>query len=523
MASFLLSYLLHSTVVFGIVLLVTGLPKLNRASVRDVLYKVALITSVCTALFQQIALPVIWITPIALETPAPNISPVMNGDGVAVPQTATDLYPQRGTLQTEAVKQNVSVLSLMMWLLFGSSFILVMLRFGHAFILLRNLLCTAKPVKDECLTVILKHQKARRANVNMLSSKAITTPLALGRRTILLPASLQTSLSQSEIENVLLHEYAHLKRYDPLWNTALSFLVHVFFFQPLNFLVLRSWRQASEELCDAYAVGITSDPKSLAHCLLVMARQQNQGPHILTSGIAQKTRVQKTHLSQRITALLNRKEQHMKRFPLALLALFPITISFMMPMITVAQTTGNKVIIDAGHGGIDPGVTGFVQESEVVLQVAEKLKEVLESQGVTVIMTREDNQSYPSLVDRVAQITEDTKLLVSIHANSGLSANQEGIETWIARESSLQITGSTLKTPKFARDVHSELIRATGAKDRGLRSNDFYIVRNSSVPAVLINIGFVSSKEESLKLASESYQQTLAEAMATAIVNYFEQ
>jgi N-acetylmuramoyl-L-alanine amidase len=209
------------------------------------------------------------------------------------------------------------------------------------------------------------------------------------------------------------------------------------------------------------------------------------------------------------------------------------------------------VVIDAGHGAHDPGtVSAYAEEKAVVLAVAQKLKAYLEAQGIQVIMTRADD-TFLELSERAAFATPDINMFVSIHANSAVQS-ASGIETWvfgqslepenlaraieengggaegealtqeaqyvaqgIYRESQLQYSRDLAST------VQSKLIVATGAKDRGVKQAEYYVIRNARSPAILVETGFVSNAEEGTKLSSNDYQDTLARAIAEGIVQFF--
>ena len=225
----------------------------------------------------------------------------------------------------------------------------------------------------------------------------------------------------------------------------------------------------------------------------------------------------------------------------------------------VAQAPGAQrkvVLIDPGHGGKDPGTSQHATEKTVVLSVALKVKAYLEAYGIQVQMTR-DGDTYPSLEERANAATPDINLFVSIHANAG-PTQASGIETWIFGEPlnpdliaqairengggeegqartqealsvAQDITGMVFRENQLAYSeslaelVQSKMVAATGAKDRGVRRNAFYVIRNARSPAILIETGFVSNPDEGSRLATDSYQDTLARAIAEGIAQFLNQ
>ena len=229
------------------------------------------------------------------------------------------------------------------------------------------------------------------------------------------------------------------------------------------------------------------------------------------------------------------------------------------PARPVAQTGPRRytVVLDAGHGGRDPGaVAAWGSEAEIVLAVTLQLKGLLEARGVQVIVTRDDD-TYLSLPQRSTFATTDRNLFVSLHANAADNANANGIETWVfgqpldpslielaivengggdigaartAEAASIagDIAGDILRETQLnyslalANVVQERLVGATGANDRGVRQNLFYVIRNSRIPAILVEIGFVSHAEEGRRLVEASYQDTLATALADGIMEFLE-
>jgi N-acetylmuramoyl-L-alanine amidase len=214
------------------------------------------------------------------------------------------------------------------------------------------------------------------------------------------------------------------------------------------------------------------------------------------------------------------------------------------------------VLIDPGHGGRDPGtLSDWAVEKEVVLSISLKVKAYLEAYGIQVKMTRSDD-TFPELEERANLATTDINLFVSIHANAAGATKAHGIETWVFGEPlndellaqairengggaegqartqealsvAQGITKSILGETQLAYSqdladiVQGKMVAATGAQDRGVRQNSFYVLRNAQSPAILIETGFVSNAEEGQRLATNDYQDTLAKAIAEGIVQFF--
>jgi N-acetylmuramoyl-L-alanine amidase len=194
------------------------------------------------------------------------------------------------------------------------------------------------------------------------------------------------------------------------------------------------------------------------------------------------------------------------------------------------------VVLDPGHGGEDSGaMCGGVMEKDLTLDVARRVDHLLDSQGIATLMTR-IGDSYVSLADRAAFGNRvNDSIFVSIHFNEDNKPVASGVETYYAEH---QIaSGSTLASwlPFFSRAASSSpkpesqslasfiqeaLVARTRSVDRGTQARQFFVIANVTSPAVLIEGGFITNKDELSKLASEDYREQLAAAVADGILRY---
>jgi N-acetylmuramoyl-L-alanine amidase len=187
------------------------------------------------------------------------------------------------------------------------------------------------------------------------------------------------------------------------------------------------------------------------------------------------------------------------------------------------NVTGNVlkdriIVVDAGHGGKDPGTIGSnTNEKTIVLSVAQKLKEKLESAGAKVIMTRDDD-TFISLEGRVEIAKKNhAELFISIHVNSASSNKANGAETYYDTSTNPKGYESYL----LAKEIQSQIVNNAKMYDRGVKDNRFYVIRNNTVPSVLIELGFISNESDAAKLTSSSYQDIFAESIYQGIVQYY--
>lgn len=171
-----------------------------------------------------------------------------------------------------------------------------------------------------------------------------------------------------------------------------------------------------------------------------------------------------------------------------------------------------RIVIDAGHGGSDSGACKWgYYEKDVNIGIALKLGEKLKEKGIKVIYTR-NKDAFISLQNRCRiSNREEADIFVSIHCNSAANTNATGIETW-------KYKGIGGITKRLAENVQSELIAATGAKNRGVKEGTFYVLKYTSAPAVLIETGFISNETERKKLFTDDYQNKIASAICSAIL-----
>ena len=171
------------------------------------------------------------------------------------------------------------------------------------------------------------------------------------------------------------------------------------------------------------------------------------------------------------------------------------------------------VVLDPGHGGNDPGaVVGEAQEKDINLAIALLVREQLEEQeGITVLMTR-DQDVYPSLTDRADFANqEQADLFVSIHANSLEDNSYAGIFTFYHPDKR--------SSRAFAKAIQASVTAASGGLDRGVRSEDYAVLRETDMPAVLVETGFMTCPEELALLLDTDYQKLLAQGIAQGILD----
>jgi len=223
------------------------------------------------------------------------------------------------------------------------------------------------------------------------------------------------------------------------------------------------------------------------------------------------------------------------------------------------------VVIDPGHGGPDPGAVGYVKEKVITLDIALRVKKVLESKGIEVVLTRDgdydlapksvknfDERKLLDLNQRAQMTNGNRNLFVSIHVNSaerpargievyylgktldprilalaiaengggelGERLTQKAQSTAEAALADLIAQGNLQFSARLADEILKQLIARTGTKNRGVHSAPFYVLRYARIPAVLVEVGFANHPTEGRLLARADYRQKLAEGIAAGIL-----
>jgi N-acetylmuramoyl-L-alanine amidase len=194
------------------------------------------------------------------------------------------------------------------------------------------------------------------------------------------------------------------------------------------------------------------------------------------------------------------------------------------------------VVIDPGHGGLDSGTmkAGMV-EKDLTLDVARRAERLIQSRGLVTMLTRADD-SYISLSARATIANEQPNcIFISIHFDEAGRPAATGIETYYAaRQVSIperlmswlpflqkaSLESASSESQSLASFIQEELVAHTQAMNRGTRPQQFFVIANVRHPAVLVEGGFLTNKEDVSKLATENYREQIAAAISDGVVRY---
>lgn len=176
------------------------------------------------------------------------------------------------------------------------------------------------------------------------------------------------------------------------------------------------------------------------------------------------------------------------------------------------------ILVDAGHGGSDPGaVSQGVTEKSIVIKVAKLVEQKLKNAGASVIMSRAGD-TYPSLKDRVAlSKSTNSELFVSIHVNATTSSKVTGTETFY----NLSSNDNGAESKVLATKIQSEIIKNADMNSRGIKEGEFYVIKQMEIPSVLVELGFITNQQDLNKLVNDKYIEIYAQSIFNGIRDYY--
>lgn len=358
---------------------------------------------------------------------------------------------------------------------------------------------------------------------------------------IYLPHDLGSRLQADQLEHVLLHELAHYQRKDLLCNLGALLAIILHWFNPLVWLAVREMRHDREIAADTYVMEVLGESAVIPYgnTLITLARVLPHGYDAFNrAGFRDSDR----QMERRIIMLKRFKKGSYKLPALALLSFIIMGGLFLTvtgsvkpdadPALSVSQATvhgktkGMLVVIDAGHGGEDWGAThpGFsdeltpveVKEKDINLQIALRTSDLLQKQGIKVVMTREDD-TYISLEQRAALANEhQARLLVSIHCGADFDSSPNGTRT-IYCDGAVK-ADQAVSDQQLARIVQDCLVKELETADLGLTNiRRAKILEQTSMPAVIAHVAYITHEAERDKLQSDAFRNKAAQAIGAGI------
>lgn len=191
-------------------------------------------------------------------------------------------------------------------------------------------------------------------------------------------------------------------------------------------------------------------------------------------------------------------------------------------VISPKEKYANILVLDAGHGGKDQGASGNGQiEKNLTLDIVSKIIKLAEKDNTIKIYATRTEDTYPSFDDRTNMANEVGDIFISVHINSaGFNTNAKGTEVYHLNPND---TGTGLTSGKLAEKLQAKLLKHLGSYDRGVKTNNYIVLRQSNIPASLCEIGFISNASEAANMSSDSYRMATATAIYESVKELFEQ
>jgi N-acetylmuramoyl-L-alanine amidase len=198
------------------------------------------------------------------------------------------------------------------------------------------------------------------------------------------------------------------------------------------------------------------------------------------------------------------------------------------PKWTPPRPRGNfTIVLDPGHGGKDVGARGKrgVNEKDINLDIAKRVRDKLQAKGVNVVMTR-SKDVFIELWRRVSIASNyKASLFVSIHTNAARNRSVNGIEVFYFAGASAKLNGPYYRqnqnqSYQYARLAQAQMRKDVKSASRGVKNARYYVLKNARTPAVLIEVGFITNSWEEGNLVSPYHREKLAQAITQSIVDY---
>ena len=291
----LMTYAIHSTILIGSLLLLASTAAGRRlvAGHGSALWRFALVGALVTSSLQAVrsSAPVTGTLRLDGDTPARTMVRVEVSREALTP---TFRAGRPGPPDRQSINSSIEVSPTWPLMLFGAWLVMASVMTAWFFVARRRFLRAIGPRRDASHTLAgnalryLQRESGFPGNVRLTISDRLTSPVALGRDEICLPARALAELDPIRMESILAHELAHLVRRDPSWLTAARVIEAIFFFQPLNILARRRLQESAEFASDAWASTRVARPLDLAHCLARVAEWTIAAPRLPVPAMAER-------------------------------------------------------------------------------------------------------------------------------------------------------------------------------------------------------------------------------------------
>jgi N-acetylmuramoyl-L-alanine amidase len=360
------------------------------------------------------------------------------------------------------------------------------------------------------ITLILSYRFIQ--NIYRITSKAKTSEIIVHQNIKMvllseetLPYSFWNSIyiNQHDFENGLIeqelftHEIAHVKQKHTFDVIFIEILKTLFWFNPIFIFYKKAIQLNHEFLADENVIAAHDDVYSYQNLLL--NKLNTSQPIYLTSNLnflsTKKRLIMMTKITSKTRALMMQS--------LAVLGLLTIFMAFAFKPLPVNNK--KTIVIDAGHGGKDIGAQiGAEQEKQIVENIANKINSLNGKDGIEIILLRKDD-SFIELSERVSEINKiKPSLLISLHVNSSKDLNENGVNAFVSKQNVFYE-----KSKESAKNLVDKISNEKLAKGE-VKDANYFVLKNSKCPALLVEIGYLSNENDRTYLASENGQNEIA-------------
>jgi bla regulator protein BlaR1 len=353
---------------------------------------------------------------------------------------------------------------------------------------------------------------------------------------IYLPKDICSQIHHHQLEHVLLHELAHYKRKDLIYNSCAAMAAILHWFNPLVWLAIREMRYDREIATDAYVMETLGESAVIPYgnTLLKLAGIfSNRSTPSILAGFNETNK----QMERRITMIKMFRKGTYKLSALAILSFIIIgALAFTIANGSTLKGDGNSmfnenikdmmVVIDPGHGGNDWGGTYpfdtsdpesiEIKEKDFNLEISLLLSDLLKKSGIKVVMTRQDDRTVE--LEKRVEFANSCKaaLLVSVHNDMHPDSAINGTRTqyyYSGNEAGYGITGE-----KAAQIIQLNLVEKLGTTDLGISNARFKILEQVNMPAVLTQVAYITNKSDREKLMTREFRVKTAQAIYDGII-----
>ena len=360
--------------------------------------------------------------------------------------------------------------------------------------------------------------------VRLAELEKINTPFFYGTLSplILLPLNIRSTLSLNDLRNIFIHELTHLKRKDVPIAWCATILQIIYWPNPLIWYAFFRMRIDRELACDAAALSLLGPEKAHAYGQTIISFLDRSPYHKCRLPVTVGILEARNDLKKRLDMIARFKKPAVLGKLLAmilLIALAGISLTEANSLVPNASTNmqRNIIILDPGHGGEDPGAVSSngVKEKDLVLDISKIIKRKLEKAGMTVHLMRSGDEDI-SLEERNSVLKEaKAGLFISLHINhSTIHATTQGIMIWY-HQNNEEISR------RFAESIGADIRNNLPLRWNGIRKGSFKVLKESSIPAVMMHVGYLSNNEDLEKISNPDFQEKFADVLAISIKRFF--